>query len=319
MSIQVSKNITVEDVLNNSERIYQKMGVNLILNKRISSPFRKDRNPSFNFFRDRSNGNNILWKDLATGEAGNVIGYLAKINKISRKEAYKLIITDNPEIHNIVVPKRIIHEVKKEVNNFKCDYREWSKYDIEYWKQFGITEEILSIYFVRPIYRLYHKEQLMWVNSKECPIYEYSLNYRNNKKYYRPLAPKRYKWIGNMGRETIFGFQQLPERVELLIINKSLKDCMTLHSLGHLAIAPASETTIIPEESWLKIKLRSQEQILLFDNDFSGRICSNKYVERFKIKNYEIPVNYEVKDISEFYHKYGREESLQFLQKLLKL
>lgn len=57
--------------------------------KLYSSPFRKDEHPSFSIF-----GDGKFFKDLATGETGNVISFTAKLKGISNKEAYKLLLSE---------------------------------------------------------------------------------------------------------------------------------------------------------------------------------------------------------------------------------
>ncbi len=49
-----------------------------------SSPFREDRNPSFSVFKD-----GLLFKDFATGEAGDAIDFLALATGLDRKAACK--------------------------------------------------------------------------------------------------------------------------------------------------------------------------------------------------------------------------------------
>ncbi len=57
--------------------------------KLYSSHFRKDEHPSFSIF-----GDGKFFKDLATGETGNVISFTAKLKGISNKEAYKLLLSE---------------------------------------------------------------------------------------------------------------------------------------------------------------------------------------------------------------------------------
>lgn len=57
--------------------------------KLYSSPFRRDEHPSFSIF-----GDGKFFKDLATGETGNVISFTAKLKGISNKEAYKLLLSE---------------------------------------------------------------------------------------------------------------------------------------------------------------------------------------------------------------------------------
>ena len=57
--------------------------------KLYSSPFRRDEHPSFSIF-----GDGKFFKDLATGETGNVISFTAKLKGISNKDAYKLLLSE---------------------------------------------------------------------------------------------------------------------------------------------------------------------------------------------------------------------------------
>ncbi len=57
--------------------------------KLYCSPFRKDEHPSFSIF-----GDGKFFKDLATGETGNVISFTAKLKGIPNKEAYKLLLSE---------------------------------------------------------------------------------------------------------------------------------------------------------------------------------------------------------------------------------
>ena len=67
-------------------------------------------------------------------------------------------------------------------------------------------------------------------------------------KIYRPLASKYTKWRTNLTTSDVQGLAQIPEKGDLLIITKSLKDVMVLYEMGYTAISAASETTFIPED-----------------------------------------------------------------------
>lgn len=57
--------------------------------KLYHSPFRKDEHPSFSIY-----GGGRFFKDLATGDKGNVITFLARLKNISTKEAYKILVSE---------------------------------------------------------------------------------------------------------------------------------------------------------------------------------------------------------------------------------
>lgn len=70
--------------------VAEKLGVQLVgKGKLYHSPFRKDEHPSFSIY-----GNGKFFKDLATGQNGNVITFAALAKDISTKEAYKLLLSE---------------------------------------------------------------------------------------------------------------------------------------------------------------------------------------------------------------------------------
>ena len=61
----------------------------------------------------------------------------------------------------------------------------------------------------------------------------------------------------NWKSSQIQGAKQLPkEGGDILVITKSLKDCMTLYGLGITAIAPNSENLFITEAQYKKLKTK---------------------------------------------------------------
>ena len=132
-------------------------------------------------------------------------------------------------------------------------------------------------------------------------------------KIYRPLAIKKEKWIGNTTKNYILGYKQLPEQGDLLIITKSLKDVMCLKSLGYNSISPSSEGTLLPEIVIKDLSNRFKQLIVLFDNDTQGIKSAQKIKTIYNINNITIPLDLEVKDISEYYNKF-KNQTINFLQ-----
>lgn len=62
----------------------------------------------------------------------------------------------------------------------------------------------------------------------------------------------------------------LPKTGEYLVVTKSLKDVMTLYSLGIPAIAPISENCFLSESQYNRLKERFKYIVLLYDNDRPG-------------------------------------------------
>jgi len=81
MNCEQAKNINMVNICRNLniENIRLKKATNKAV---ISSPFRRDKKPSFYLFNNR-------WKDLATGEKGDVVDFIEKYESLSTAEALK--------------------------------------------------------------------------------------------------------------------------------------------------------------------------------------------------------------------------------------
>ena len=114
----------------------------------------------------------------------------------------------------------------------------------------------------------------------------------------------------------IQGAKQLPKVGSTLVITKSLKDVMTLYSFGITAIAPNSEHLFISEKQFEKLKARFKNIYVFYDNDLTGISNMNKIRKKFNVKCLWIPKKYGVKDISDFYQRYGKEETLKLINSI---
>ena len=135
----------------------------------------------------------------------------------------------------------------------------------------------------------------------------------NKFKIYRPYNKVNEKWLTNCTITDIQGYEQLPNSGDLLIITKSLKDVMTLYSLGYTAIAVNSENTLIPKIIMSDIKKRFKKIIVFFDNDKSGIDGATKFCKEFSIPNMQTPEG-GAKDISDFIKAYNITKTLKFIK-----
>lgn len=110
------------------------------------------------------------------------------------------------------------------------------------------------------------------------------------------------------------GAKQLPKEDDVLVITKSLKDVMTLYSLGITAIAPNSENLFLTESQFSKLKSRFKRIIVFYDNDLTGIHNMNKIRKSFDVECMWIPRSYGAKDISDFHKMYGREKTLELIE-----
>lgn len=99
-----------------------------------------------------------------------------------------------------------------------------------------------------------------------------------------------------------------------------MKDCMLLYELGIPAIAPSSENSFITDIQYNKLKNKFKNILVLYDNDLPG-IQGLKRIRKIypDIKVSFIPRDYKAKDVSDFYKKYGKEKTLELINKAKKV
>lgn len=261
-----------------------------------NSPFRKDKNPSFGIYYSKRT-KQLLFKDHGTGECGNVIKFVSlftgktEYNDILSDIVDKLNITNNTKL---VSSKQYIPSTETVIGVVR---QEFTDVDINYWKQFNISINTLKKFNVNSIKYYLCNGIVKGTYKRENPMYAYKVY--NNFKIYRPLADKYTKWRNNLTDYDIQGYEQLPQKGDILFITKSMKDVMCLHEMGIPAVSPSSESTFLPKDVLENLKKRFKSIILLFDRDSSGCKNSIKIYNQYKIKPLFVNKKFNSKDLSD--------------------
>lgn len=130
-------------------------------------------------------------------------------------------------------------------------------------------------------------------------------------KVYRPFN-KKYKWLSNTTSSDIYGLEQLSNQRELVYLTSSLKDVMTLYSIGYEAVALQSETNSLNKE--LKQKLSSYKKVIIFyDNDRAGKEATKQLLKELPNSEFIFTPIEDFKDPSDFVKAYSLEELKEFL------
>ena len=291
-------NITIDWILSKVTEydIYAKYIGQFKVGMIYNSPFRKDKNPSFGIYYSKRT-KQLLFKDHGTGECGNVIKFVSlftgktEYNDILSDIVDKLNITNNTKL---VSSKQYIPPTETVIGVVR---QEFTDVDINYWKQFNISINTLKKFNVNSIKYYLCNGIVKGTYKRENPMYAYKVY--NNFKIYRPLADKYTKWRNNLTDYDIQGYEQLPQKGDILFITKSMKDVMCLHEMGIPAVSPSSESTFLPKDVLENLKKRFKSIILLFDRDSSGCKNSIKIYNQYKIKPLFVNKKFNSKDISD--------------------
>lgn len=310
-------NITIDWILSKVTEydIYAKYIGQFKVGMIYNSPFRKDKNPSFGIYYSKRT-KQLLFKDHGTGECGNVIKF---VSLFTGKTEYSDILSDIVDKLNItnntklVSSKQYIPPTETVIGVVR---QEFTDVDINYWKQFNISINTLKKFNVNSIKYYLCNGIVKGTYKQENPMYAYKVY--NNFKIYRPLADKYTKWRNNLTDYDIQGYEQLPQKGDILFITKSMKDVMCLHEMGYPAVSPSSESTFLPKDVLEQLKTRFKRIIILFDRDVAGVKRSRKLSRETGLEAMFINKKFKAKDISDAVKANNFEEIKNWLNETIK-
>lgn len=275
----------------------------------------------------RNKSGSLIYKDFATGQHLNCFAYVMELFGCTYYDAIKIIANDFNILQDSSIRKNkgkiISKEFKieeKELSRIQIEAQEFNELELKWWAKYGITPEILKKYNVYSCKHVFLNDKLIAKSQQHCPIFGYYGRKYQGEELWKIYFPKRkeYRFIGNYPAKKMQGYEQLPKSGKICCITKSLKDTMTLYSLGIPACAPNSET-VIPSDAIIEdLKKRFTHVIALWDNDYTGITFLNKFKKLHPELVYTwIPRKLEAKDISDYYKKYGRKSTLNLIKEFV--
>jgi hypothetical protein len=319
--------ITKEFLLSkNSEETYMSTYLRVPIKRGLfCSPLRKDHKPTCSFCHSKKG--ELMYHDFGTGFHENFVGVVMEIHKCSYQEALNVIAED----FGYLSKAEDRPAVKIKVSNVKLEEKTetliqikpkaFSEQELKWWKGFGVTEKTLKKYKVFSCDSIFLNGDYFSSSSPRVPIYGYYCGKKNGQELWRIYFPSKrsFRFLSNVGKSYIQGAKQLPKTGDVLLITKSQKDVMLAYELGIPAIAPCSEVLFLSNKQIQHLKKRFKTIVVCYDTDITG--IHN--LKQIKIKHpdlhtFFIPRKYGVKDISDFFKKYGEEETRRLAGELLK-
>jgi 5S rRNA maturation endonuclease (ribonuclease M5) len=266
-----------------------------------SSPFRKDNKPSFGVFFSK-NYNCLLYKDLAKGTSGDCFTMI--MNEVhptfSYHEALAQVVIDFGIHHRYIMPRTGFVKKKGATILKPTDYkntiikpvgikaRRFALHDYNFWGTFGISRQMLKYYNVVPISHFTYGNNVFKAD-KHAYAYIEKKDGLTTYKIYQPFS-ESIKFFTDMNASIHAGYTQLPEKGELLLITKSLKDVMSIKEVCNIpAISVLSETILIKPSVIEEYKERFDWVIVFFDNDTAGERMAAEYKKEFGLDNIKVP------------------------------
>jgi len=288
------------------------------IDKSFCSDLRIDNNPGCRIYLNSNN--QLKYKDFASGDNYNCWNYVMNKFNCTYYEALNIISNDFnlSSIKTNIEPRLIltndefktkIASIPKEKSTITIVEQPWGITDYNYWNQFGITFDILDEYNVfsaKYVYLNKGNRRLTFEYKKSNPCYAYRFTGegRYSYKIYFPNHPdKKYKWLFSGGSSSdIEGYDQLPLNGNILILTKSLKDCMCYRVLGYSAISLQGEGNKLEQSLVDKLLKRFDKIIINYDCDSRGILETNKLVEQYNFNCFYIDKH---KDLSDYIKNEG--------------
>lgn len=270
------------------------LGHKVLPGRAMKSPLRDgDHKPSFNVFKGQDG--KIRWKDFAM-EGGDVYSLARYVYNCDFKEALqKLAVLAGVRNGEIPMPRpsAIVRAANafKQMTRTRVAYktRAFNLVDEKFWGQYSVSEKLMNEYGAAAcqFFSLIRDDgtETRFIGSERSPMYIYT--FMGRAKLYRPFhADRSYRYIGNTGRDDVFGLDRLrrsTNKAKHTIVIGGQKDALTAAAnLNVNGIAFNSENMIIPENIMYEIMMLTDgDTFIMYDNDSTGIEQMEKNIQRF--------------------------------------
>jgi len=223
-------------------------------------------------------------------------------------------------LHNEKKENKGVTKTDNDKKWYKCYEQVFQTSELSYWLKYGITTKTLQRYNVKSLIRYEalsnQGKTYTLLSSQDEPMFCYMMG--DFVKVYRPFSKLRFVYGGKKREDYIFGFEQLPNKGDMLFITGGEKDVLSLSAHHFHAICFNSETATIPENVIESLQLRFRHIIILYDTDETGVRETQRQVDQlsqYNVLTLLLPLQgiKSEKDISDFFALGRTEEELRAL------
>lgn len=252
------------------------------LNKKFINPLRKDSKADCSFYWYQGT---LFFNDIARKKAYTCVTVIMEVSKLNYFEAleqiYQEFIGLQQKSFIIKQSNRILKS--KQYKDIQTTIQPFTKLDINYLKQFGITSEFTkkAHWFSIKHYWIDNELKYTYNNYNPCIGYYFPIEKRWKLYFY---LNKNFRFISNTNYGIIQGLEMLPNNGDNLIITKSFKDVGTLYEQSIPAIAPQAESVLIKPDIIDNLKQRFTNIYSLMDYDNTGIHLAWQMKKMYNIK-----------------------------------
>ena len=298
-----------------------------ISKKLFQNTFRKDSTPSCHLYERKHGGETVyVMKDFGASEwCGDCFHIVAKIKGYNMQTEFidllkaidkemnlflfdDTIATVRESLPHVQQPIVTGYSRPQKFSAIKQAFRESEK---KWWLRYGIDSETLERYHVSSLSscRFVRSDGSSYTITGTYmePMYGYFFNEGKGIKSYRPFSKSRFLYAGELPKPYVFGFDQLPDDGDFVILTGGEKDVMTLGARRIPAVTLNSETASIPDEILISLSQRFHTIIVMFDCDETGIRESAARMEalkgKYQVRRLVLPLSgtKKEKDVSDFF------------------
>ncbi len=333
-------------------------------NATFRNPYRDDERPSCRLYYRKSKtsiGGKWYFHDYGDSHwRGDCFWFVAKICSINLQSCFKdvlhiidkemnlFVLNDTIKVNLSYTPmdRKVVLESHKTISkivSFTPTFQPFTKHELAYWNQYGITQEwldrmgvqsIKSCHFVREDGTSYDE-----VSTYDEPVFAYTFPGTSftqdgkiqktvkGMKLYRPKSQKksRFMYVGELPKPYLFGLRDFMtvspvSTNDIIYITGGEKDVFSLLSHGFDAICFNSETAKISDVMIKALLRRYKWVVFLYDSDSIGKRESEERVKEFQpqyktVCRLVLPLKgtKAEKDISDFFRMGHTSEELEAL------
>lgn len=311
--------------------------------RNFHNPLYEDRRASCNIYFDRNN-NCYRMKDFGnedySGDCFFLVGKIRGLDCTRSDDFVEILKTINQDLclgidskndrntyqskSQYLVPNPQVDHVvpadDKKEKTFQIIEQPFSKLEMIFWQQYGITRDVLKEYNVISLRVFKSESNDGKIFQLESTVNEPIFGYLGKKfiKTYRPNSQIRFLYGGTVSENYCFGLEQLPSRGDILYITGGEKDVLSLSSHGFNAICFNSETAIIPESTLRNLSFMFKHIVVLYDMDKTGQESSLKLLKKYNdlgLKRLLLPLSgsKEEKDVSDYFRLGNTKDDFRIL------
>ncbi len=277
----------------------------------------------------------ILTKCFSTGKQGDCFQFVADIKNLDCKTQFNEVLEIISKEMNINtnIDEKPLNEPVKDVQSlsssednkkhFQYTGKTFEKVHFDYWLQgnWNVTEDILKKYNVQALDKFEY-----WNNNKKdiqkIKLYKGVLGFiyqvNNNAELYIPKQEKTTKFFyNNLTSDDIFGYNQLKDKEEFIIICAGKKDCLILNANGFPAVTFRSENSFINEHQINLLHTKTDNIYICYDNDKAGLESALKIAQTYSIKQIVLPDKYN--DIADYFKVFDSKKFNDLVEEIREL